>query len=149
LFEWPGDGRLRVPDGKLATERDGDDWIVRLPKTAPDETASVVALQLDGPPQVLAYRDRPDEEGVLLLNKASAEIKTRFEQRAKKEKILGHVYLTKWTRPADASSWNISVPKAGAYRVELTYRAGKGKKGLPVTVTVEGGVEWCDRGYRG
>lgn len=154
VFEWPADGRLRVPglknavfkasllgvpDGKLATERDGDDWIVRLPKAPPDATASVVSLQLDGSPQVVPYRNRPDQAGVLSLSMASAEIDTRFEQRAKKENILGHVYLTKWTRPDDVPTWNISVPKAGTYRVELTYGAGKGKKGLPVAVTVKGG----------
>ena len=31
------------------------------------------------------------------------------------------------------------MPKAGTYRVELTYGAGKGKKGLPVAVIVKGG----------
>jgi alpha-L-fucosidase len=152
VFDWPRDGRLRVPglqnavfkatllglpDSKLATERDGSDWIIRLPATAPDETASVIALQLDGAPQVTPYRDRPDESGVLHLGIASAEIETRFEQKAKKENILGHVYLTRWTRPDDVPTWNISIPKAGNYKVELTYAAARGKKGLPFAVTVK------------
>ena len=55
---------LRALDGNLVTAREEDDWIVRSPKRAPDATASVVRLQLDRSPQVVAYRDRPDEVGV-------------------------------------------------------------------------------------
>jgi alpha-L-fucosidase len=136
VFQWPPSGELRVPGLKtrvqsahlladpsasLATRRDGDDVIVTLPAAGPDDVASVVALTLDGAPQVVPYVIRPDAAGVFHLGVESSEIETDFGQRAKKENLLGHVYLTDWTRRQDVPSWNITVPKAGRYRVEASY----------------------------
>ena len=140
VFQWPRSGELRVPgltnrvqsarlladsSARLTTHRDGDDVIVtfpaKLPTAAPDEVASVVALTLDGVPQVAPYVIRPDASGVFHLGVESSEIETDFGQRAKKENLLGHVYLTNWTRSKDVPSWNITVSKPGRYRVEASY----------------------------
>jgi alpha-L-fucosidase len=110
---------------QLTTSRDGDDVIVSLPARAPDEIASVVSLRLDSAPKVRPYVIRPDQSGVLNLGVESCEIQTRFEQRAKKENFLGHVFLTRWTRPDDIPTWTFSVPKAGKYRVEVSYAAAR------------------------
>lgn len=149
VFEWPRDGKLRVPGLKnlvhsavlladpsrtLPTARQGKDVLVSLPEQAPDEVASVVALTLDGPPQVEPYVIQPDEQGVLTLGVESCEIETRFEQRAKKENALGHVFLTRWTRPDDIPSWTFWVPKSGRYKVEISYGAARGSAGTPYTI---------------
>ncbi|MBL8218894.1 MAG: alpha-L-fucosidase [Bryobacterales bacterium] len=151
VFQWPQDRRLRVPglknlvqsarllaDGKsnLRTSRDGADLIVELPASAPDEVASVVALTLDGAPVVEPYVIRPDEKGVIRLGVESAEIETRFEQRAKKENALGHVFLTRWTRADDVPTWKFATPKAGRYQVEVSYGATRGAAGMDYTVSV-------------
>ncbi|MBM3787132.1 MAG: hypothetical protein FJW30_22475 [Acidobacteria bacterium] len=155
LFDWPRDGRVRVPGLRnivhratllassttvLRTERDGEDIVVHLPAEAPDETASVIALQLDGAPNVLPYVERAAEDGTLTLRAAAAEIETRFEQRAKKENLLGRVYLTNWTRPDDVPAWRIQVPKAGRYRVTIRYAAGRASSGLPYKI--QAGGQW-------
>lgn len=155
VFSWPADGRLRVPGlqnivhratlladrtATLRTQRDGDDIVIDLPAEAPDEVASVIALQLDGEPRVIPYVERPSEDGTLILSAASAEIETRFEQRAKKEDLFGQVYITRWTRPDDIPTWKVNVAKAGRYRVVLRYAAGRGAKGLPFKVQV--GDQW-------
>ncbi|MFN7936313.1 MAG: alpha-L-fucosidase [Bryobacteraceae bacterium] len=172
VFQWPRDGRLRVPglknlvqsarllaDGKtnLRTSRDGADLIVELPAGAPDEVASVIALTLDGTPQVAPYLIRPDEKGVISLGAESAEIETRFEQRAKKENALGHVFLTRWTRGDDVPTWKIAVPKEGRYKVEVSYGATRGSAGIDYTVgagkaqvagkTMNTGGEWAFQTY--
>ena len=136
VFEWPKDGRLRVPglknivlsawllaepETKLATSKDGEDILVRLPAGPPDEVASVVALKLDGPPVTVPYFATPAEDGTLRLGVESCEIDTRFEQRAKKENALGHVFLTGWTRADDVPTWTVNMPKAGRYKVEIQY----------------------------
>jgi alpha-L-fucosidase len=137
VFAWPGDGQLRVPGLKnlihsaylladpkktpLAWRRDGTDILVNVPKQAPDERAGVVVLKLDGEPVVEPFVIRPNDKGVLTLGVESSEIETRFEQRAKKENALGHVYLTRWSRPDDVPSWNLEVPKAGRYKVSVSY----------------------------
>jgi alpha-L-fucosidase len=66
VFDWPKDGKLRVPldnevtkvalvarpDAKLTTEKDGKDIVVTLPAEAPDKIDSVVALEIVGAPKV-------------------------------------------------------------------------------------------------
>ena len=109
--------------------------LIALPAEAPDEIASVVALSLEGPPKVRPYVIRPDQNGVLRFGAESCEIETRFEQRAKKENFLGHVFLTRWIRPDDIPTWNFAVPAAGRYRVEISYGAAGASKGTQFTVS--------------
>ena len=149
VFQWPAGGLLRVPgldnqalsarllaqpSSKLALRRAGADILVTLPAEPPDETASVVALTLDGPPRVRPYVIRPDSSGVLRFGAESCEIETRFEQRAKKENFLGHVFLTRWIRPDDIPTWTFAVPAAGRYKAEITYGAAAGSKGAEFTI---------------
>ncbi|HBY62749.1 MAG TPA: alpha-L-fucosidase [Solibacterales bacterium] len=149
VFEWPSGGTLRVPglknlvsgatlvadrSKKLSVSREGDDVIVALPATPPDEVAAVVELLLDGPPVTVPYFERAGSGGRLSLEAASAEIATRFEQRAKKENFLGHVFVTRWTRSDDVPTWQVEVPKAGRYRVEIAYGAARGSAGTEFTV---------------
>jgi alpha-L-fucosidase len=141
VFQWPAAGELRVPglknevrsakvigDAKavLKTRRDGNDIIVSLPASAPDAVASVVALTLDGAPQVTPFAIRPDANGSLWLGAESAEIESNLGQRAKKENLLGHVYITRWSRAEDVPTWIIDVPKEGRYRVEMSYGTAGG-----------------------
>lgn len=167
VFESPASGELRVPGLQnlvhsaralaapavnLATRRDGGDVIVSWPAASPrDEVATVIALTLDGAPRVGPSAIRPDTKGVLQLGVESAEIETRFGQRAKKENLLGHVYLTHWTRSEDVPSWIITVPKAASYRVEVSYGTMPGGVNTPFSIVsgasrVEGKVEKSSSG---
>mgnify|MGYP005831720115 FL=1 len=138
VFQWPGDGRLRVaglknlvhkarlladPSRPLKTVRDGADVILELPGEAPDETASVIALELDGEPAVEPFSNRPDAKGVITLGVESCEIDTDFGQRAKKENALGHVFLTQWTRGRDVPWWVVESPRGGRFLAEISYAA--------------------------
>ena len=146
VFNWPAGGKLRVPglnnivhkahlladpSVNLATARDGEDIVIQLPAQAPDDIASVIALQLDGTPQAKPFSEKPDEDGVITLSSASAEIESSLGQHLKTENIFNHVYLTRWTRPEDAPVWKLNVPKAGRYRVSLRYAAARASKDLP------------------
>jgi alpha-L-fucosidase len=149
VFQWPAGGTIRVPGLKntvhrarllanpktpLPTSRDGDDILVNVPSSAPDEIASVIELTLDGPAETVPFLIRADEKGTFELGVESSEIETRFEQRAKKENLLGHVYLTRWTRPDDIPTWTVTLPKAGAYQVDIAYSAGARSEGTEFTV---------------
>ncbi|MBL8238176.1 MAG: alpha-L-fucosidase [Bryobacterales bacterium] len=146
VFNWPKDGKLRVPglnnivykayllldrNTQLTTARDGDDVIVTVPAVAPDDTASVIALQLDGTPQVKPSFDVPGQDGTLVLSAAAAEIESSHGQRLKMENIFGHAYLTRWTRPEDVPVWTLNIPKSGRYSVSLRYAAARASKDLP------------------
>jgi alpha-L-fucosidase len=149
VFEWPLDGKLRVPalqnqvlaarlladpSTPLPTLRVGKDVLVSLPFKAPDEIASVVALDLDSPARAGQYRIGPDASGTLTLGSESSEIETRFEQRAKLENALHHVFLTSWSKPQDIPYWNITVPEAGSYNVSVSYAATKNSNGADFTI---------------
>ena len=146
VFNWPADGKLRVAglqnivhkaylladrNGSLTTARDGDDIVVNLPARAPDDIASVIALQLDGTPRAIPAFEKPGEDGTITLPAASAEIESSLGQRLKMENIFGHAYLTRWTRPEDVPTWKINIPKAGRYQISLRYAAPKSSSGLP------------------
>jgi alpha-L-fucosidase len=151
VYGWPQDGQLRVPGLKnlvhsayilgdanktpLSWRRDGADILLSVPKTAPDERASVLALKLDSAPAVEPYVIRPDDKGRVRLGVESSEIETRFEQRAKKENALGHVYLTRWVRADDVPTWTMELPKAGRYKVEISYAAAGNSAGKEYVVT--------------
>ena len=156
VFGWPTSGVLRVPglknpifsarilgsDAKVTFKKDGDDVILQLPAAAPDDVASVIALKLDSAPVVVDSPLRPDPRtGILTSGVESCEIETRFEQRAKKENALGHVFLTRWTRNDDVPTWKIAVPSAGRYRAEIFYgKSGRADQNLG-QFTVELGTQ--------
>jgi alpha-L-fucosidase len=150
VFEWPRDGELRVPglrnmvhhasllpdpSSRLNTRRDGPDILISLPAPAPDEVASVVELDLDGPPVVDKYMIRGGDKGVYRLGAESSEILSSMGQRAKKENLLGHVYVTNWTRAKDELFWPVEVAKPGRYKVEISYGAGGGSEGTPFVIS--------------
>ena len=68
VFNWPKDGALlaplankpakayllTAPDEPLACMSGGNGLTIKLPAAAPDPVASVVVLELDGPPQPIA-----------------------------------------------------------------------------------------------
>ncbi len=149
VFQWPASGELRVPglknlvhkayllaepERKLGTRRDGNDVVVSVGPGAPDDVASVVALVLDGAPNAAPYVITPGQDGALRLGVESSEIETRFEQQAKKDNFLGHVYLTDWTRADDIPAWDINIAKAGRYRVELRYGGRSSAQGVPFEI---------------
>jgi alpha-L-fucosidase len=142
VFEWPKNGQLRIPGLKnpvfsakilgmpnavVGIKKDNDEVLLTLPADAPSDVASVIALKLDTTPVTIPYSIAPNRQGVIELGAESSEIETRFEQRAKKENALGHVFLTKWTRNDDVPAWKFKTANGGRYLVELTY----GKGGRP------------------
>ena len=151
VFDWPKDGKLRVPGLKnmissarllaqpkqmLSAVRDGDDYVISLPQTAPDDIATVIELKLDGTPTVEPFRTRPAEDGSITLSAASAEIETKFEQKAKKENALGHVFVTRWTRSDDVPYWPAYPAKSGKYEVEIQYAATRASAGTEFTISI-------------
>ena len=170
VFEWPKDGALRVaglrnivhsaklladPSRTITGQRDGDDVVLSLKGAAPDEVASVIELTLDGAPVAAPFANRPDSNGLITLGVESCEIETEFEQKAKKENAMGHVYLTRWTRDKDVPFWKLKVPKAGRYTVELTYSSRRSDVAYAVEIggislrgiTASTGNEWVFRAH--
>ncbi|MEO8025473.1 MAG: alpha-L-fucosidase [Bryobacteraceae bacterium] len=153
VFQWPANRELRLPGLKntvtsahlladpsrnLSSRRDGEDLVISLPAEAPDEVASVVAVTLDGAPNVVPSAIRPDAKGVYSLGAEAAEIESKLGQRAGKENLLGHVYITHWSRKEDVPTWTIHVPAAGQYKVDVSYGSSTDTTGYEVSAAGHG-----------
>jgi len=149
VFNWPTDGVVRVPGlrnevkkaaliakgrPKLACERLGNDWLVCVPKKAPDKIASVIALDLDGAPQVEPLVIRPDAKGVVELPASLAQIEAQHGQRARFEIVGGRVRIGNWINANDKPYWEFELPNAGAYKIVATYACAPESKGSALTL---------------
>jgi alpha-L-fucosidase len=174
VFGWPKNGILQVPGLKnpvfsarilglpgvnIPVKKDGDVVTLTLPEQPLDDAATVLHLKLDSTPVVEPTPIRPGRTGLITLGVESCEIETRFEQRAKKENALGHVFLTKWSRNDDIPYWDFAIPSAGRYKVELRY-GKQGRSGVDLggwTIDIAGqkltgkiqntGGAWVFKGY--
>jgi alpha-L-fucosidase len=91
VFEWPADGRLRVPGlgnelsgarllsnagGELACGREGTDVVIAVPRAMPDAIATVVALDVRGVP-IVYETPRILADADFLVRELSVEIAAR------------------------------------------------------------------------
>lgn len=151
VFDWPK-GALEVPGltnktGKawllsdpekkpLAVERkSGDTVVITVPEAAPDKIDSVIVLEIEGEPNVVAMPIRADGDGRIVLLAGDAEIAgetARLESRGREENI-GF-----WTDPADRVGWRFEVGRPGTYRVAIRVACATGSEGAEYTVKVGG-----------
>lgn len=131
ITDWPADGRLELPGLRTAVlsarllggpavalaPRQSGPWpALVLPADPPHPVASVVKLELEGPPIVEPVPFRPDADGAVDLPAARAELSgsgLRVERKADNIPNLGA-----WTGPEASASWLVDLP-AGQYLVEL------------------------------
>jgi hypothetical protein len=143
VFHWPADGKLIVGGLKsnvkqaflladssrspLKVTRMSDlDVQIDVPQTAPDETDAVVALQLDGEPQVDTARLlSATQENVLRVFDGKLHGETiRFGQGKK-----DNAYVEQWTETDDSISWTVRVTAPTAFALSATYDAPDGVAG--------------------
>ncbi|HOA75169.1 MAG TPA: alpha-L-fucosidase [Phycisphaerae bacterium] len=146
IFGWPSERRIVLPGlinsvvrarllgaatdaAAPVVSRQGSDTIVSLPEKAPHPVASVVALELDGPPNVQPFTIRPGPDGGISLPATVAEIRSQHGQRARFEAVGEQVYVGNWTNAIDAVSWQFEVDTPGRYQVVLNYAAPQGSAG--------------------
>ena len=153
VFEWPGDLTARLPNlrnqvkraylleqGKpaLEVERDGADWLIKLPKKAPDKVASVLVVELDGPPDVKPLVLKPDTKGVVDLPVVYAQLDGPHGMRIRHESRDGVIHAGNWINPKDSVEWTCRVPKPGNYQVWLDYAVESGRGGSEIEFIVNG-----------
>ena len=147
VFDWPQDGTLKVgvsnkvakayllasPAETLAVATEADGVHVKLPATAPDAVATVVVLELDGPPQVVVTTLKPAADGSVTLDAADADISgtAQLEQKG------GHVNVGFWLNRDTNVSWLVTAP--GTYDVQLTYACNPGSEGCTFELTAGSG----------
>jgi len=165
VFQWPRDGRLAVPGvranvkrawllsdpahKKLGATRIGNvDWQLRLPAKPADPIDSVVAVELEGPPDAdptTALFPHPDYRYVFGAAAASVQGRgARYEPVIRQRRPYDRIGA--WTDPQTGVAWQFRAPVAGSYNVELTYSAAAESAGNAFVLmaganTLEGKVE--------
>jgi hypothetical protein len=104
-----------------------------------DPIATVIALELTGPPEAVDVAEavRPGVNGVLLLKAADADIRG---QTAQYEQGGGKDNIGFWTRLEDYVTWTCLVPKSGRYTAEITYACPDDNAGSKFTVGLVDGA---------
>jgi alpha-L-fucosidase len=136
VMGWPADGRIRLPglvtDVKkaclladrskaLAVRRDGKDVLVTLPDRAPDPDATVVAVELDGPPVVEPWEIAAGRDGRIELPVYLAELQSGMGQRAYLDYFYRTTMLTNWQNIHDFPEWTFTTDEPGAYEIRASY----------------------------
>lgn len=134
LDAWPVGGRKkRLPVAKL-----NGDWHLKLPPKPTDPAASVIAVQLDGPPRTTPVVIRPNRRGQVELPALYGDLAGPHGQRIRYEERAGDIVAANWYRAPDSIEWDFELPTAGSYRIDL--QAIVERKGAILDVFVNPGL---------
>jgi alpha-L-fucosidase len=151
VMGWPRDGSIRLPglktdvkkayllarkDKALRVRRAGRDVVIALPPRALDPDATVVAVELAGPPVVEPWQIGPDAaDGRIELPVYLAEIKAEMGQRAYLDYFYRTTMLTNWQSVSDYPEWTFETAAPGTYEIRVSYASvAGGKAGYEVDV---------------
>lgn len=131
VFDWPAEGPLRVPlttavskayllaqpDQALRTTASPEGLRIHLPPFPPDLIASVIAVELEGPPQVIETHPEQRADGLIRLLAQDAEIEgSTARLEGDKEPNIGF-----WTNPKDSLQWTVLVTRPGVFVAHINY----------------------------
>jgi alpha-L-fucosidase len=147
VFDWPNDGKLPVPlrsqvkqayllappGQRLPVERAEEGLIVRLPAVAPTPHASVVVLEIDGPPAVVEARLKQAPDGTLTLNAGDADLIGRTITLETKD---GLPNIGSWTDVGDRVEWPVTITRTGLFDVEATWACDPGSAGAECALVI-------------
>jgi len=150
VFDWPKDGKLRVP---LTNETKGAYLLtqpkkplkcakvenaieIAVPSAAPDKITSVVVLEIIGEPQSpapAAIKAEPGKPVVLLADDAKIVGDTMQSEVSGGKSNLGW-----WTNPNDYVEWKVELCKGVKYEVVLDYALAPDSNGSKVRLECSG-----------
>ncbi|MBI5095279.1 MAG: alpha-L-fucosidase [Candidatus Hydrogenedentes bacterium] len=151
VFDWPADGKLvaaglknavkkayLLSDAKktaLEAKNTPDGVAITVPAKAPDPIASVIALEIEGAPNVVDTPIPQLADGSVSLGAADAVV---HGKTAKFESGNGKDNIGFWTDPKDTVSWEFNLSKAGKYQVAVTYACEPAAAGAEFTIECGG-----------
>ena len=159
VYEWPADGKLAVPlrntparawlladaDSPLTIVDGGDRGaVILVPKKMPDEDATVVALEIEGEPDVLPVPSaRQGDDGLIQLLAADADLGSGLGI----EQIEGKPSIGFWTIQQAQVSWDVQVDQPGLFDVTLEFACEPDSAGSRIALTAGEGaaaekLEW-------
>jgi alpha-L-fucosidase len=148
VFDWPEDGKLEVrglrnrvrearllvdAEHKLPITRQGNAVSLELPAAPLDEVDTVIAMQIEGPPDVEPPVVRQEEDGTVLLDYVHAITAGKTVKRFNRR---GRFHISKWTGPSDTITWHLDVVEPGTFVVRITFAAQQEWAGREYVVSI-------------
>jgi alpha-L-fucosidase len=112
---------LTSPGRSLTFKRAGRDVVVTLPDRERDPAATVVVVELQGPPVVEPWTLGAGPDGRIELPVYLADIQSEMGQRAYLDHFYRTTMLTNWQNVNDYPEWTFTTDKAGTFEVLATY----------------------------
>jgi alpha-L-fucosidase len=159
VYEWPQDGKLAVPvrntparawllldEANPLTIIDGGEHgaVIMLPETMPDEDATVIALEIEGEPDVLPVPSATQgNDGTIELDAADADLGAGLGI----EQIEGKPSIGFWTNAEAEVAWDVKVSKPGRFAVTLEFACDADSGGSRIVLAAGEGpsaarLEW-------
>jgi alpha-L-fucosidase len=156
VYDWPADGKLTVPvrntparawlladEENPLTIADGGERgaVIMVPEKMPDEDATVIALEIEGEPDVLPVpSSKQGEDGLIELSAADADLGAGLGI----EQIQGKPSIGFWTNAEAGVSWDVEVSKPGRFAVTLEFACAPDSGGSRVVLVAGEGarLEW-------
>ncbi|MCC6409695.1 MAG: alpha-L-fucosidase [Planctomycetes bacterium] len=159
VFDWPRDGELVVPlqskvrsakilgrEEELSvapSDRKAGRLVVRVPKTQPDPSCTVVRLELAELPVPMAFLVLPDENGVITLLPHDATLagpSLRVEQVGAVEDVTYN--LGYWLDASATATWPVGLQPGqdGEYRIEADIACADSAAGSQMELELPSGV---------
>ena len=132
VFDWPKDGKLLVPglESEVKSARllvggvdihhghTAQGLVLDLPRESPDASASVIKVEILGPPKVVRAFIRPAADGSIVLPAALADLaQPKMGTSARLQQGQGGPEIGCWENPEVAVAWDLGRLKAGEYEV--------------------------------
>jgi len=136
VMGWPAEARIVLPglrnkvrkaylladrSKSLGVSRAGKDVVVRLPARALDPDATVVALELDGPPSAEPWTIGAAADGRIDLPVYLADLQSAMGQRAYLDFFYRTTMLANWQNVNDYPEWPFTTGGPGTYEVRASY----------------------------
>ena len=136
VMGWPADGRIVLPGLRtevkkaalltgpgrpLTFKRSGRDVVITLPDRERDPAATVVVVELQGPPVVEPWTIGAGKDGRIDLPVYLADIQSGMGQRAYLDHFYRTTMLTNWQNVNDYPEWTFTTDKPGTFEVLATY----------------------------
>ena len=136
VMGWPADRRMVLPGLKtkvkkaylltgpgrpLSFQVAGNDVVVTLPDRERDPAATVVVVELQGPPVVEPWSIGAGPDGRIELPVFLADIQSEMGQRAYLDHFYRTTMLANWQNVNDYPVWEFTTDKAGTYELQISY----------------------------
>jgi alpha-L-fucosidase len=136
VMGWPEDKRMVLPGLKTKVNRAylltgpgrplpfqvaGNDVVVTLPGRERDPAATVVVVELQGPPVVEPWSIGAGPDGRIELPVFLADIQSEMGQRAYLDHFYRTTMLANWQNVNDYPVWEFTTDKAGTFELQISY----------------------------